>query len=436
MAKGQTLYKKAKKLIPGGTQLLSKRPEMFLPEYWPAYFKKAKGCRVWDLDGKEYTDMSYMGIGANPLGYADPDVNAAVKKVIDDGSQSTLNPPEEVELAELLIKLHPWASMARFSRCGGEAMAIAVRIARAHTGKDTVLFCGYHGWHDWYLAANLSSDKALDGQLLPGLQPSGVPRGLKGTALPFSYNDTESFKQLAENHKGKIGAIVIEPVRSVDPEPEFIKTIMKVAMEQNIVLIVDEVTAGFRLCNGGAHLVYEIKPDIAVFAKAMSNGYPMAAIIGKGEVMSSAQDTFISSTYWTERVGPTAALATIKKIKSKNVVKHLGKMGQKVKEGWHKAADRHNLKIHVDGVDPIAHFGFEYKNPLIPKTIYTQLMLKEGFLATTAYYASYAHKPEDVKRYLKATDKVFAKISKAMAAGNLEKLLKGPVCQSGFRRLA
>lgn len=435
MAKGQKLYKKAKKIIPGGTQLLSKRPEMFLPEYWPAYFKKAKGCKVWDLDGKEYLDMSYMGIGANPLGYCDPDVNAAVKKVIEDGSQSTLNPPEEVELAELLIKLHPWADMARFSRCGGEAMAIAVRIARAHTKKDKVLFSGYHGWHDWYLAANLSDDKALDGQLLPGLEPAGVPRGLKGTALPFEYNDTDKFLDLAKKHKGEIAAIVIEPIRSAEPDPEFVKTIAKVAREQNIVLIVDEVTAGFRLTNGGAHLLYGIKPDIAVFAKAMSSGYPMAAIIGKGSVMSSAQDTFISSTYWTERIGPVAALATIKKIKSKNITKYLAKAGQKVKAGWHKLADKHNLNIHVDGADPIAHFSVEYKNPLVPKTIYTQLMLKEGFLATNAYYASYAHKTEDINKYLKATDKVFGKIAKAMAAGKLEELLKGDVCQTGFRRL-
>ena len=435
MGKGQRLYKKAKEIIPGGTQLLSKRPEMFLPEFWPAYFKKAKGCIVTDLDGARYVDMSYMGIGANPLGYADPDVNRAVKKVIDDGSQSTLNSPEEVELAELLIKLHPWSSMVRFARCGGEAMAVAVRIARAHTGKDTVLFCGYHGWHDWYLAANLSSDKALDGQLLPGLEPAGVPRGLKGTALPFMYNDTNSFLKLVKENKGKIAAIVMEPVRSVDPTPEFIKTIEDTAKKENIVLIVDEVTAAFRINAGGAHLVYNIHPDIAVFAKAMSNGYPMAAIVGKGEIMSAAQDTFISSTYWTERIGPTAALATIKKFRSKNVASHLIKAGKKVKAGWQKAADKHGLTIHIDGVDPIAHFGIDYKDPLVVKTVYTQLMLKDGFLATNAFYASYAHKTEDINKYLKATDKAFAKISKGIENGTLEKLLKGPVCQSGFTRL-
>lgn len=435
MGKGQALYKKAKKIIPGGTQLLSKRPEMFLPDFWPAYFSKAKGCNVWDMDGKKYTDMSYMGIGANPLGYADPDVNKAVKRVVDSGSQSTLNPPEEVELAELLLELHPWASMARFARCGGEGMAIAVRIARAHTGKDVVLFCGYHGWHDWYLAANLASDKALDGQLLPGLQPNGVPRGLKGSSVPFAYNDTESFLKLVKANKGKIAAVVIEPVRSVDPDPKFIQTIMKTAKDEGIVLIVDEVTAAFRIYPGGAHLVYGIKPDIAVFAKAMSNGYPMAAIIGKGNVMTSAQDTFISSTYWTERIGPAAAVATIKKFRDKKVHNHMIAMGKAVKVGWQAMADKHGIEIHLDGIDPIAHFGFVYKDPLVPKTLYTQIMLEKGFLATTAFYASFAHTAKDVERYLKATDEAFAQIADGMAKGKLERMLKGKVCQTGFKRL-
>jgi len=180
MGKSQELYRKAKKIIPGGTQLLSKRPEMFLPELWPAYYDKAKGCEVWDLDGKKYIDMSTMGVGSCILGYADDDVNKAVKSAVDRGNMCTLNAPEEVELAELLLKLHPWAEMVRYARTGGESMMIAVRIARAKSGKDTVLFCGYHGWHDWYLSSNLADEKSLDGHLLPGLNPLGVPRALKG----------------------------------------------------------------------------------------------------------------------------------------------------------------------------------------------------------------------------------------------------------------
>ncbi|PWB52451.1 MAG: aminotransferase class III [Candidatus Methanoperedenaceae archaeon] len=435
MGRSQELYRKARKIIPGGTQLLSKRPEMFLPGLWPAYYDRAKGCEVWDLDGKKYIDMSTMGVGSCILGYADDDVNKAVKSAVDRGSMCTLNAPEEVELAELLLELHPWAEMVRYARTGGESMMIAVRIARAKSGKDTVLFCGYHGWHDWYLSSNLSDEKSLDGHLLPGLNPLGVPRALKGLTYPFNYNDTEGFLRLVEEHKGNIGVVVMEPIRNLEPDMDFIKTIRQVTNDLGIVLIVDEITAGFRLNNGGAHLLYDLEPDMAVFAKGMSNGFPMAAIIGKSDVMEVAQDTFISSTYWTDRVGPTAALATIWNIKEKNVSGHLIRTGKKMKESWKSLASSHDLNIEVSGIDPLGHFDFKYENPLVLKTLFTQLMLDKGFLASTAFYASFAHKEAHLKNYLKAADEAFGFISKSIAEGKTERYLKGPVCHSGFKRL-
>ena len=433
--KGQNLYKFAKSIIPGGTQLLSKRPEMFLPEIWPAYYSKAKGCKIWDLDNNEFMDMSYMGIGACILGYADEDVDQAVIKVIKEGTMSTLNSPEEVELAKLLIELHPWAQMARYARTGGEAMAIAVRIARAKSKKDLILFCGYHGWHDWYLAANIANDKALDGHLLPGLSPLGVPRSLKGSSFPFKYNDIDSFLKLIYKYKNEIGVIVLESIRNVYPTKEFFKTISNEAKKINAVVIVDEVSAGFRLNLGGAHLLFGLEPDIAVFAKGMSNGYPMAAIIGKKEVMKVAQDTFISSTYWTDRIGPVAALTTIKKLKEDNVPKYIGEIGRKVQEGWKLIANKNNINIEISGIYPLSHFSFNHDNPLIIKTLFTQLMLEKGFLAATAFYASYAHKEQHVKKYLKAIDETFNFIAKAIREKCPEKYLKGPICHSGFKRL-
>jgi glutamate-1-semialdehyde aminotransferase len=435
MGKGQILYKKAKTLIPGGTQLLSKRPEMHLPDLWPAYYDKAEGCYVWDLDGKKYIDMSYMGIGACVLGYSNPEVNAAAIDAIKRGSACTLNAPEEVELAELMCKLHPWAQMVRYTRSGGEAMAVAIRIARAKSGKDKILFCGYHGWHDWYLSANLSTNKALDGHLLPGLDPAGVPRSLKGSAIPFNYNDTEEFLRLAKKYKGQIGVIAMEPIRNVKPDKEFINAIAKVAKKQEIVFVVDEVSSGWRLNPGGAHLVLGINPDIAVFSKAISNGFPMGVIIGKREVMQAAQKTFISSTTWTERIGPATAIATIKYFIDNKVHEHLIKVGEQVQKGWSDLAEKNHLKISVGGIAPLSHFAFEYKKPLVLKTFFTQQMLEFGFLASTALDASYAHKPRQIKLYLEACDRTFALISKALKHGNPEKLLKGPVCHSGFKRL-
>jgi glutamate-1-semialdehyde aminotransferase/spore coat polysaccharide biosynthesis protein SpsF (cytidylyltransferase family) len=435
MNTGQNLYRKAKTLIPGGTQLLSKRPEMFLPNHWPAYYSKAKGCYVWDMDGKKFIDMSYMGIGACVLGYANSEIDEAAIKAVRLGSMCTLNAPEEVELAELMCKLHPWAQMVRYTRGGGEAMSVAIRIARAKSGKDKILFCGYHGWHDWYLAANLAKSKNLDGHLLPGLDPLGVPRGLRGSSVPFNYNNTEEFLKLIKKYEGQVGVVVLESIRNLKPEKKFINTIAKVTKEQGIVFVVDEITAAWRINNGGAHLVLGIEPDIAVFGKAISNGFPMGVVIGKRSVMQKAQDTFISSTYWTDRIGPTTAIATIKYFKQNNVHKHLISAGESIRRGWKELAEKHNLKIEVGGLIPLSHFTFEYKNPLVLKTLFTQEMLELGFLATTAYYASYAHKPQHIKKYLEACDKVFGLISDAIKNGNPDRLLNGPVCHSGFKRL-
>jgi len=431
--KGTKLWNRAKKIIPGGSQLLSKRSEMFLPMQWPSYYKKAKGAEIWDLDGNRFIDMSIMGIGACILGYADDDINKAVKKAVDAGSMATFNCPEEVELAELLLKLNPWAGMVRYARTGGEAMAVAVRIARAYTGKDKIAFCGYHGWHDWYLAANLADDANLDGHLLPGLEPAGVPRGLKGTSTPFKYNQIDELMNIVENND--IGVIVMEPIRHHEPANNFLRNVRKIADKINAVLIFDEITSGWRLNVGGAHLLYNVNPDIAVYGKAMSNGFPMAAVVGTHEVMDAAQSTFISSTYWTERIGPTAALTTIRKLRKNNVPQHLSKIGKKMQEGWKTLASEHGISIEVSGIYPLGHFELKYENPLVLKTLFTQLMLEKGFLASTAFYASYAHRDAHVEKYLSAADEAFGFISKAIKEGKPEKYLKGPVCHAGFKRL-
>ena len=433
--KGQNMQARAKQRIPGMTQLLSKRPDQFSMGVWPGYYSKAKGVEIWDLDGNKYTDMSIGGIGANVLGYADDDVDAAVCRAIRDGSSSSLNCPEEVELADLLCELHPWADKVRFARTGGESMAIAVRIARAHTGKDKVAFCGYHGWHDWYLSANLGTENALGEHLLSGLDPRGVPKGLTGTALPFRYNHIEELKDIVALHGHDLAAIIMEPVRDDEPLPGFFEQVRALADQTGAVFIIDEISAGFRMNTGGAHLIHGIKPDIAVFSKAMGNGYPISAIIGKEQVMDAAQRTFISSTMWTERVGPTAALATIKKHRDLDVGKHLVMIGKKVQEGWASLASKHGLEIHVGGIFPISHFSFEYENCQALKALFIQMMLEKGFLATLAFYAMYAHQVSHVESYLSAVDDVFGAIAKAQKAGDVERQLKGKPAMSGFKRL-
>src|SRR5216684_3281221 len=434
-AKGQELYRRAKKLIPGGTQLLSKRPEMFLPDQWPSYFSTARGVEVTDVDGNTYVDMSMMAIGACVLGYADPDVDAAVKAAIDAGSASTLNAPEEVELAELLCELHPWADMVRFARSGGEAMMMAVRIARAHTGRDTVAFAVSRRGCEWYLAANLGDERALDGHLMPGLDPAGVPRGLKGTALPFHYNRLDELKAIVDARRGDLGAIVMEPQRGQAPDPGFLEAVRDIATDIEAVLIFDEVTTGFRMTDGGIHLLLGITPDIAVFAKSMANGYPMAAIIGVGPVMEAAQSTFISSTNWTERVGTVAALATIRKFRRERVAEHLQKIGNLTFDGWKSAAGKTGVRLHTEGLPSLTHFGFEHPDEPALMTLFTQDMLERGYLAYNQFKPSFAHQPAHVAAYMKAVEAAFTMIAEAVRAGDCASRLKGPCARHGFYRL-
>ena len=433
---GQHLYERAKKIIPGGTQLLSKRPEMFLPDQWPAYYSRAKGCEVWDLDGIHYYDMSLMGIGANVLGYAFDPVDDAASHAIGMGGMCTLNAPEEVELAEILIRLHPWANLVRYAKAGGEAMAIAVRIARAYTRKDIVLDCGYHGWHDWYLAANLTKGDPLAEVHLHGLDPVGVPRDLAGSNLIFRYNDLSRFMDLVRENEGNIAAVVMEPIRNDCPHDGFLESIRDVTSEKGIVLIFDEISSGFRLCTGGSHLLFGVYPDVAVYAKGMTNGYPVSAVIGREEVMSAAQDTFISSTFWTERVALAATIASIRSFEEYDVASHLTDIGKKVQDGWLIRAEKAGLKIHVSGIYPLSHFSFEHQDSLVMKTYFTQEMLAEGYLAGTACYTSFSHTDEIIVGYLKACGRVFGKIAGLLNRGeSVSDYLKGPVCHSGFQRL-
>ena len=434
MGKGQELYKKAKTLIPGGTMLLSKRPEMFLPEHWPSYYSKAKGCKVWDLDGKEYTDVSIMGIGTNILGYSNYEIDDAVVQTVRSGNMSTLNCPEEVYLAEKLVELHPWADMVRFARSGGEANAIAIRIARAASGKDKVAICGYHGWHDWYLSANLSDDINLDGHLLPGLEPNGVPRNLKNTVFPFTYNNYDELENLVSMQD--IGIIKMEVSRNKGPENNFLQKIRKLATDKNIILIFDECTSGFRQTFGGLHKLYGVEPDMAMFGKALGNGYAITAVIGRKEIMEAAQKTFISSTFWTERIGPTAALKTLEVMERGKSWEYITETGKYIGKQWLKMADENRLSINIFGLPALIGFNFNSEYALEYKTLITQEMLKKGYLASSNVYVCIAHTKEILNEYFNELNGVFIKI-KLCENGkeDIYKLLEGPVCHSGFKRL-
>ena len=433
MTSGSELWQRAKRLIPGGSMLLSKRAEMYLPEGWPAYFDRTEGCQVWDVDGRRFLDLSFMGVGTNILGYSHPQVDNAVRTVIDKGNLSTLNAPEEVYLAEALVELHPWAQMVRFARSGGEACAIAVRIARAASGKDHVAFCGYHGWHDWYLAANLGADDSLNGHLIPGLEPNGVPRELRGTSAPFEYNNLEQLENILRNDPD-IGVIFMEVQRSASPKPGFLEGVRELATKHGAVLVFDECTSGFRRNLGGLHMHYGVEPDIATFGKTLGNGYAITAVIGREAVMQAAQTSFISSTFWTERIGPAAALAALAVMKEEDAPARVHAIGLDVQDRWQALAISAGLSIETGGLPALANFTVNDLDPLAVKTFITSEMLAAGYLAGTNLYTSTAHTPDILDAYTEALAPVFEALS-TLDDASLQGRLPHGTAQSGFRRL-
>jgi glutamate-1-semialdehyde 2,1-aminomutase len=426
------MWQRAKRVIPGGGMLLSKRAEMHLPVDWPAYFSRTSGCTVWDLDDHAYLDVGFMGIGTNILGYSHRAVDDAVRGVIDRGNLSTLNAPEEVLLAEALCELHPWADMARFARSGGEICAIAVRIARAASGKDGVAFCGYHGWHDWYLAANLNEDDSLDGHLLPGLEPRGVPRGLTGTSVPFRFNDLAGLTKIMES--GGIGVIMMEVQRADAPAPGFLEGVRALADKHGAVLIFDECTSGFRRTLGGLHLQYGVDPDLATFGKTLGNGYAITAVIGRREVMEAAQTTFISSTFWTERIGPTAALAALAAMKTEDAPARVHEIGLAIQERWRGVASDHGLSITVGGLPALAGYSVDGRDPLLMKTYIIRRLLDQGFLGAMSVYASVAHTDDVLDQYFDALAIVFGELATTSDSDIALRLPQG-TAHGGFARL-
>jgi glutamate-1-semialdehyde aminotransferase len=427
------LYKKAKKIIPGGTMLLSKRPEMFAPDIWPSYFSKAKGIHVWDLDGIKYKDFSIMGIGTNILGYGRAEIDQAVIKTVKSGNMSTLNCPEEVQLADKLIKMNPWASGVRFARSGGEANSISIRLARATTGRDKIAICGYHGWHDWYLSANLAKNKNLDGHLLPGLEPLGVPRGLRNTSIPFKYGDIDSITKLIESEE--LAAVKMEVCRSSAPDKIFLKKIRALTKKHNTLLIFDECTSGFRECYGGLYKKTNVEPDLVMYGKTLGNGYAITSVVGKEAVMRSAQSTFISSTFWTERIGPTAAIKTLEIMKAEKPWKFINLQAKKLRSHWEKAAQKNDLDILIGGIPALSNFSINHPDWLKIKTFITQEGLKEQLLVSNSLYLSSLHDDAELSIYFNFIDNVFKTISNNLTSNKLDLKLDGNICHEGFKRL-
>lgn len=437
MSKGQKLYKKAKKIIPGGNQLLSKRPEMFLPNLWPSYYKKSKGIEVWDLNGKKFKDFSIMSIGQCPLGYANDKINNSVKEAIDKGSTSTLNSFEEFELAEKLINIHRGMDSVRFSKTGGEACAIAIRIARAYTNRSIIVASGYFGWHDWYLASNLKKG-SLDKLLLPGLEPKGVPKELAGTCVTVDYGNTKQLKEVFKKYQNKIAAFIVEPQRNRKMNSEFLGTARRLTKKNNSALIYCEVSSGFRLKTGGLYTKYKITPDIVTLGKALGNGFPISAIMGNKDIMNAVQDSFISSSYWTERTGYVAGLKVIEVFEKMKIANYLKKIGTYFDKNFKKMCNELKINFINKGLISVPIIAFNSGDPLLDrkiKTYITQEMLKKSYLVSNVVYLSSAHNTKNIDRYFEEIYELLYKIKDNLNHEFLDKNLKNEVCHSDFKRL-
>jgi glutamate-1-semialdehyde aminotransferase len=431
------LWEKAQALIPGGTQLLSRRPTRYAAGVSPVYADRAKGARFWDVDGNEYIDW-VSGIGSIILGYADEVVDDAVRAQISRGLTTSVSHELEIELAEELVRTIPSAEMVRYFKSGGEACAGAVRIARGVTGRDKVLFCGYHGWHDWYLAANLDEEASLNAHLFPGIEPVGVPKALQGTAIPFPYGDLQALADRLDQHKGEIGAVIMEPVRSELPPDGYLTGVAALAKEHAAVLIFDEVSCGFRISLGGAQERFGVTPDMTVLAKAISNGYPMAAVVGKREVMEPAARMFISSTYWSDAIGLAAALTTIRELRRREAPAYLANLGAELQRELNRLAQETGLPVRCAGLPVHPSLQFEVDDPALEKrlaTLYIQEMAKRGCHGYPAFYLNMAQGLVEADHTLTAAHEVFTLLARSEEHGTTEQFLEADLTEDAFRRL-
>ena len=416
--------------------MISRRPARAALGVSPIYASHAKGCRIWDIDGNEYVDW-YSGIGPIILGYADEVVDGAVKAQIDRGSIFSIVEENAVELAEELVRLIPSAEMVRFCKGGGEACTVGVRIARGVTGRDKVLFCGYHGWHDWYLAANIGAER-LDEHLFNGIDPIGIPRALEGTSIPFKYGDLEMLEDLLKGNDGEVACIIMEPMRTEMPPPGYLEGVRELATRYGVVLIFDEVSSGFRIALGGVQEHVGVTPDMSVFAKAISNGYPMGAVVGKREFMEPASRMFISSAYWDDSVGIVAALTTLKELQRRDAVAHFERIGGKFKAEVNRIAAEVELDAECVGVAAHPGIRFNVDDPETAKkvsTLFIQENAKRGLILATGFFFNCSHDDEALAFTLEGVRGSFAVIADGLKNDRLDELLECQLQEDLFRRL-
>ncbi|MET0852722.1 MAG: aminotransferase class III-fold pyridoxal phosphate-dependent enzyme [Candidatus Rokuibacteriota bacterium] len=422
-ARSLEMLARARRVVPGASQTLSKGPAMFVEGAYPVFLQRGRGCRVWDVDGNEYVDY-ILGLASITLGYAYPAITEAVTRQVAEGSIFSLPHPLEVEVAERLTEVIPCAEMARFVKTGSEADAAAVRIARAATGRERIVSGGYHGWLDWHA---ITTPRA-----------KGIPKDFARFVSPFAYNDLDSLEAALDEHRGQVAAVIMEPVLLDEPRPGFLAGVKAAAHRHGALLIFDEIVSGFRWAVGGAQERFGVAPDLATFGKGMANGLPLAAVVGRRELMREFDEVFVSSTFGGDTLALAACRATLDEYARQPVIARLWEMGRRFQDGFRAIAARLGVPARCVGYPVHPKIVIDHESERVQRLL-TSLFLQEtaerGVIFHFAgFNVSFSHTEADVDASLEACAGALAVVGEAMADGRVAERLRGQPYQEAFRR--
>lgn len=412
--KSVSQLKRAELTIPLGSQTFSKSRTQYPVGISPLYATKGKGAYIWDLDGNKYIDL-VNSLAAITLGYGDKKLDSAVRKQLNSGVILSLPSMLEAEVAEMIVELVPSAEMVRFSKNGSDATAAAIRLARAYTGRDHIIMCGYHGWHDWYVGST-SRNK-------------GIPSATSELTHTFEFNNIDSLRKLCDSYKGQVAAVIMEPMNSAYPLPNFLSQVKELTAKIGAVLIFDEVITGFRFSSGGAQQLFNVTPDLSTFGKGIANGFPLSAVVGKKEIMLEMENVFLSGTFGGELLSLAAAKYVLGKHLNENICNDLKNKGELLELKVNEAINQNNLKniISLSGHPTWKfinwHATEEYSQAEL-KTYFLQEIFQEGVLVLNSHNISQAHTDKIIKRISNSYFRVFEKINQVLKKGILREELK------------
>lgn len=412
-SKSEEMLERAEKSIPLGSQTFSKSKTQFPYGVSPYFVTHGEGGHVFDVDGNEYVDF-INALAAVTLGYNDPDVTAAVKEQIDKGTIFSLSHPIEIEVAEKMIEMIPCAEKIRYGKNGSDATTGAIRLARAFTGRDHVLACGYHGWQDWYIGATARN--------------LGVPKAVSDLTHMFPYNDIEGLEKVLNEHKDEVAAVILEPMNVFFPEEGYLQAVKDLTHKHGAILIFDETVTGFRLAKGGAQEYFGVTPDLATFGKGLANGYPLAAIAGRDDIMKLMEDIFCSFTFGGEALSLAAALATMNKLEREPVFESIAEKGNRFQKEANAMIEKYELTdtLNITGHPSWSFLHIKDHEKFDNFTIRTYLMqemMRHGILTLGTLLMSYAHSDADMDKLIAAYDHFLKNLKSGLESGNLDEML-------------